>query len=45
MIKRVVWQGLLAGTAGGVVMTCGEKAEQALTGRPDRTSPGMSSYA
>lgn len=29
MIKRALWQGLLAGTAGGVVMTLGEKIEQA----------------
>ncbi|MGI5479226.1 hypothetical protein [Streptomyces lavendofoliae] len=40
MIKRVLWQGLLAGTAGGVVMTVGEKIEQAITGRPDSHVPG-----
>lgn len=39
MIKRALWQGLVAGTAGGVVMTLGEKAEQALTGRPDSHVP------
>ncbi|GGX84960.1 hypothetical protein GCM10010358_43810 [Streptomyces minutiscleroticus] len=39
MIKRVLWQGLLAGTAGAVVMTLGEKAEQRLTGRPDSHVP------
>ncbi|MCE0447133.1 hypothetical protein LT493_30270 [Streptomyces tricolor] len=35
MLKRALWQGLLAGTAGGAVMTLGEKIEQAVTGRPD----------
>ncbi|GAA2442825.1 hypothetical protein [Streptomyces glaucus] len=39
MIKRALWQGLLAGAAGGVVMTLGEKVEQALTGRPDSHVP------
>ncbi|MGA4845775.1 hypothetical protein ACOBQB_05745 [Streptomyces sp. G5(2025)] len=39
MIKRALWQGLLAGTAGVVVMTLGEKAEQRLTGRPDSYVP------
>ncbi|TQJ85376.1 hypothetical protein FBY22_4148 [Streptomyces sp. SLBN-31] len=39
MLKRALWQGLLAGTAGGVVMTLGEKAEQAVTGRPDSHVP------
>ncbi|UFQ19027.1 MULTISPECIES: hypothetical protein [Streptomyces] len=39
MIKRALWQGLLAGTAGVVVMTLGEKAEQRLTGRPDSHVP------
>ncbi|MFH8610670.1 hypothetical protein ACH4D5_24650 [Streptomyces sp. NPDC018029] len=39
MIKRAVWQGLVAGTAGGVVMTLGEKIEQAITGRPDSHVP------
>ncbi len=37
--KRALWQGLIAGTAGGVVMTLGEKAEQAVTGRPDSHVP------
>ncbi|MGW0466273.1 hypothetical protein ACWDX6_13495 [Streptomyces sp. NPDC003027] len=40
MIKRVLWQGLVAGTVGGVVMTLGEKLEQAITGRPDSHVPG-----
>lgn len=40
MITRALWQGLLAGTAGGVVMTLGEKIEQAVTGRPDSHVPG-----
>ncbi|MFD8150962.1 hypothetical protein ACFV28_09465 [Streptomyces sp. NPDC059720] len=39
MIRRALWQGLVAGTAGGVVMTLGEKAEQAVTGRPDSHVP------
>ncbi|MGW0929185.1 hypothetical protein [Streptomyces sp. NPDC002644] len=39
MIQRALWQGLVAGTAGAVVMTLGEKAEQALTGRPDSYVP------
>jgi hypothetical protein len=39
MLKRALWQGLLAGTAGGVVMTLGEKIEQAVTGRPDSHVP------
>ncbi|MFF9158740.1 hypothetical protein ACF081_00650 [Streptomyces longwoodensis] len=39
MIKRTLWQGLVAGTAGAVVMTLGEKAEQALTGRRDSHVP------
>ncbi|WAP58002.1 hypothetical protein [Streptomyces sp. S465] len=39
MIKRALWQGLVAGTAGGVVMTLGEKIEQALTKRPDSHVP------
>ncbi|WP_028813818.1 hypothetical protein [Streptomyces flavidovirens] len=40
MIKRALWQGLVAGAAGGVVMTLGEKIEQAITGRPDSHVPG-----
>ncbi|MDG9719782.1 hypothetical protein [Streptomyces sp. DH24] len=39
MIKRALWQGLVAGTAGGVVMTLSEKIEQAITGRPDSHVP------
>jgi hypothetical protein len=41
MLKRAVWQGLVAGTAGGVVMTLGEKIEQAVTGRPDSHVPAQ----
>ncbi|MEV8309790.1 hypothetical protein AB0P36_21175 [Streptomyces flavidovirens] len=40
MIKRALWQGLVAGAAGGVAMTLGEKIEQAITGRPDSHVPG-----
>ncbi|MZF90135.1 hypothetical protein [Streptomyces sp. SID5643] len=39
MIRRALWQGRVAGTAGGVVMTLGEKIEQAVTGRPDSHVP------
>ncbi|MFC4465455.1 hypothetical protein ACFPH6_13080 [Streptomyces xiangluensis] len=39
MFKRALWQGLAAGTAGAVLMTLGEKAEQRLTGRPDSHVP------
>ncbi|CAL9596274.1 hypothetical protein SUDANB37_05366 [Streptomyces sp. enrichment culture] len=39
MRKRALWQGLVAGAAGGLVMTLGEKAEQRLTGRPDSHVP------
>jgi hypothetical protein len=39
MWKRAVWQGLVSGTAGGIVMTLGEKVEQQLTGRPDSHVP------
>ncbi|MFJ8187677.1 hypothetical protein [Streptomyces sp. NPDC096105] len=39
MFKRALWQGLIAGTAGGVVMTLGEKLEQAVTERPDSHVP------
>ncbi|CAL9346652.1 hypothetical protein C1708_30980 [Streptomyces sp. DH-12] len=39
MFKRALWQGLIAGTAGGVVMTLGEKLEQAVTARPDSHVP------
>ncbi|AJP00404.1 hypothetical protein TU94_01535 [Streptomyces cyaneogriseus subsp. noncyanogenus] len=39
MMKRALGEGLLAGTAGVLVMTLGEKAEQRLTGRPDSHVP------
>lgn len=39
MIGRALWQGLAAGSAGAVVMTLAEKAEQRLTGRPDSYVP------
>ncbi|CAL9281567.1 hypothetical protein SUDANB180_07150 [Streptomyces sp. enrichment culture] len=39
MMKRAMWQGLLAGAAGVAVMTLGEKAEQRLTGRPNSYVP------
>lgn len=39
MIGRVLWQGLAAGTAGALVMTLAEKAEQQVTGRPDSHVP------
>jgi hypothetical protein len=39
MIGRALWQGLVAGAVGGVVMTLGEKIEQAVTGRPDSHVP------
>ncbi|WP_059011867.1 hypothetical protein [Streptomyces specialis] len=39
MMKRALWQGLCAGTAGALVMTLTEKAEQGLTGRPDSYVP------
>jgi hypothetical protein len=39
MMKRALWQGLLAGTAGVAAMTLAEKAEQRLTGRPDSHVP------
>ncbi|MET9509447.1 hypothetical protein ABZX62_13360 [Streptomyces flavidovirens] len=39
MMKRALWQGLVAGATGAVVMTLGEKAEQRLTGRPDSHVP------
>ncbi|MEV7004509.1 hypothetical protein AB0N62_43955 [Streptomyces sp. NPDC093982] len=39
MLKRALWQGLVAGTAGGLVMTIGEKIEQAITGRTDSHVP------
>ncbi|HET6258749.1 MAG TPA: hypothetical protein VFE39_08870 [Pseudonocardia sp.] len=39
MLKRALWQGLVSGAAGAVVMTLGEKVEQRLTGRPDSHMP------
>jgi hypothetical protein len=39
MWKRAVWQGLVSGTVGAVVMTAAEKVEQRLTGRPDSHVP------
>lgn len=38
-MKRALWQGLVAGAAGAVVMTVGEKLEQRVTGRPDSHVP------
>jgi hypothetical protein len=40
MMRRALWQGMIAGAAGGVAMTVGEKLEQRLTGRPDSHVPG-----
>ncbi|MBA8973985.1 hypothetical protein GTW38_27935 [Streptomyces sp. SID7804] len=39
MMTRALWQGLVAGTAGVLVMTLGETVEQRLTGRPDSHVP------
>ncbi|MDQ0701117.1 hypothetical protein [Streptomyces sp. W4I9-2] len=39
MIKQVLKQGLIAGAAGSIVMTLGEKLEQAVTKRPDSHVP------
>lgn len=39
MMERAVWQGMIAGAVGGVVMTLGEKFEQACTKRPDSHVP------
>lgn len=39
MMRRMLWQGMVAGTAGAAVMTAGEKLEQRLTGRPDSHVP------
>lgn len=39
MWGRVVGEGLVAGAAGVVVMTVGEKLEQRITGRPDSYVP------
>jgi hypothetical protein len=40
MLKRAIWQGIVAGLSGAVVMVVTEKAEQRLTGRPDSSVPG-----
>ena len=40
VLKRAMWQGLVAGLAGAAVMTAAEKVEQRLTGRPDSYVPG-----
>ncbi|MEV5690924.1 hypothetical protein [Micromonospora globbae] len=39
MLRRAVWQGLVAGLTGVAVMTVGEKIEQRFTGRPDSYVP------
>jgi uncharacterized membrane protein len=39
MWRRAVWQGLVSGTVGAIVMTVGEKVEQRLSGRPDSHVP------
>lgn len=39
-MKRALRQGLVAGAAGGLLMTLGEKVEQAVTKRPDSHVPG-----
>lgn len=39
MLRSAVWQGLVAGATGAVVMTVGEKLEQRATGRPDSYVP------
>ncbi|MEU8347935.1 hypothetical protein AB0C74_40110 [Spirillospora sp. NPDC048832] len=39
MMRRALWEGLVAGAAGTAAMTLGEKVEQRLTGRPDSHVP------
>ena len=39
MLKRAVWQGMVAGLAGAAVMTAAEQVEQRITGRPDSHVP------
>ena len=39
VLRRAAGRGVLAGLAGVVAMTAGEKVEQALTGRPDSYVP------
>ena len=41
MMRRVLWQGLVAGTAGALAMTASEKLEQRVTGRPDSNVPAL----
>ena len=41
LVGRVVWQGMVAGAVGAVVMTAGEKIEQRLTGRPSSFVPAQ----
>ena len=38
-MRRALWEGLVAGAAGVLVMTAGEKVEQRLTRRPDSHVP------
>jgi hypothetical protein len=45
MIKRALWQGIVAGTAGGVVMTLGEKIEQSITTRPSSHVPAHGAFS
>ncbi len=39
MVKRSLWQGMIAGLVGAAVMTAAEKVEQRITGRPDSHVP------
>lgn len=39
MVTRSLWHGAVAGAAGVLAMTAGEKVEQRLTGRPDSFMP------
>ncbi|WP_199255606.1 hypothetical protein [Mycolicibacterium mengxianglii] len=41
MSRNVLWEGLVAGTAGVVVMTLAEKIEQRFTGRPNSYVPAQ----
>ncbi len=41
MMRSAVWQGLVAGLAGTMIMTVGEKLEQRLSGRPDSYVPAQ----
>lgn len=40
-MKNLLWNGLVAGTVGGVAMALGEKAEQRFTGRPNSYVPAV----